>query len=104
MIRTIEGRSFFNLCFSDEDYKSVFRLIHALTKKIQAKVTFKWGVKTIKSSKILKSMLMARLGRVPAIMKELAYVPKIMKGATVGEGYNTLIFVLKNNRKSQGRR
>ena len=52
----------------------------------------------------MKSILMARLGRVPAIMKELAYIPKLMKGATVGEGFNTLIFVLKNNRKSQGRR
>ena len=85
------------------EWNAVFKLLHALTNMIQTKVTYKWGVSEI-APEIEKCILMGRKALVTDVMDELTFVPKTMNGVTVSQNFWTVVYSIKNNRKSQGRR
>ena len=70
---------------------------------ITAQVTFTFGSDE-DSSEITKCLLINRKARVEELVDEISHIPKLMHGIQVAESYNTMIFALKDNRKSQGRR
>ena len=86
-----------------EDNASSFSLIHDFTKMIPAGLEFKNGVHGAHKN-IRKCMLISRQATVSQIMNEFAHIPKLMSGALIESSHNTIIFCLKDNRKSEGRR
>ena len=47
---------------------------------------------------------MARDAKIPSLMNELAHLPKTMQGVELGDSFGTIVFSVKDNRKSEGRR
>ena len=70
---------------------------------ITVSVCYKIGIKE-NAPKITKRFLVAKFATVRKIMNELAFGPKLMQGARLEDSYDTLIFSLDANRKSEGRR
>ena len=88
---------------SDAEYQAVFSLYYDLTKMVPSRVTFKLGLKK-EAPEILKPIFTAREATIPNMLEELAYVPKIMQDTELHPAFETIIFALKDNRKSEGRR
>ena len=89
--------------FSDEEYQAVFSLYHDFTKMVPTRVAFKLGLKK-DAPEILKPIFTAREATIPNMLEELAYVPKLMQDTELHSAFETIIFALKDNRKSEGRR
>ena len=66
-------------------------------------ITYRIGLKD-NPVEITKPIFSAREATVPNILKELAHVPKLMPETELHEALQTIIFSLKDNRKSEGRR
>ena len=66
-------------------------------------VTYRIGLKD-NPVDIIKPIFTAREAKVPKMLNELAYVPKIMPDTELHSSLQTIIFSLKDNRKSEGRR
>ena len=81
----------------------MFKLLYALTNMVQTKVTYKWGVSEM-APEIEKCILMGRKAFVADIMDELTHVPKTMNGITISKNFWTIVYAIKDNRKSHGRR
>ena len=82
---------------------ALFELLHDFTNMIPAKTTYKFGLRE-KAPAILKPMLMDREGKILSILRQCSHVPKLMSGVELNEKYNTIIYSLKDNRKSDGRK
>ena len=66
-------------------------------------VTYRVGLKD-NPVEIKKPIFSAREASIPKILKELAHVPKTMQDTELHSSLQTIIFSLKDNRKSEGRR
>ena len=70
---------------------------------VVVKVTYRIGLGE-NAPEIVKYFLVTPQASIKTVMKQLAYPPKLMKGAQLQEDHDTMIFSLKENRKSEGRR
>ena len=82
---------------------ALFELHYDFTNMVPAKTTYKFGLRE-KAPSILKPMLIDREGKMLSILRQFAFVPKLMSGSTVNENFNSIIFSIKDNRKSDGKR
>lgn len=67
------------------------------------KVTYKVGIEE-NAPKIIKHYLISPQASMKAVMQQLTYPLKLMKGAQLHDNFDTVIFSLMENRKSEGRR
>ena len=67
------------------------------------KVTYRVGLGE-SAPEIVKYFLVAPQASMKQVTQQLAYPPKLMRGAQVQADHDTLLFSLKANRKSEGRR
>ena len=74
-----------------------------LSKQIVIKVTYRVGLGEL-APEIVKYFLVAPQASVKSVMQQMAYPPKLMRGAQLQDDHDTLLFSLKENRKSEGRR
>ena len=88
---------------SDADLQAVLSLYFDFTKMIPSKVTYKLGLRE-NAPEIVKPILNARDVTIPKMANEFAYVPKMMQNMELNPEFATIIYSLKNNRKSAGRR
>ena len=86
---------------SDADQAAPFSVIYDLTRMIPTLLDLKIGSKT---KPIRKVYFLGRKSLVHRVMDEFAYIPKLMPGVEVDESFETILFSLKDNRKSDGRR
>ena len=66
-------------------------------------MTYKVGIEE-SAPKIVKHYLISPQATMKTVMKQLTYPLKLMKGAQLQDNLDTVIFSLKENRKSDGRR
>ena len=89
--------------FIEADWVSMFDLLCNLTNMVPVKTSYRFGLRE-KAPSILKPMLMDREGGMLSILRQMAFVPKLMTGVELKSKFNSIIFSLKDNRKSDGQR
>ena len=91
------------LPFLEADWVALFELHYDFTNMVPSQTTYKFGLRE-KSPSIIKPMLMDREAKILSILRQLAFVPKLMTGSVLNDRFNSIVFSLKDNRKSDGRR
>lgn len=88
---------------SEADWVAAFELVYDFTNMVVSLVTYKFGLQE-KSPEIIKPVFMARMGKMLSILNELSHAPKIMNGLELAHNLQTIIYSLKDNRKTNGHR
>ena len=82
---------------------ALFELLHDFTNMVPVKTTYKFGLRE-RAPVITKPMLMDREGKMLSILRQCAFAPKLMTGIELNDKFNSIIFSIKDNRKSDGRK
>ena len=78
-------------------------LLYQFSKMLVVRVTYRVGIEET-APKIVKYYLIAPQAATKHVMQQLTYPLKLMKGAQLNDDMDTVLFSLKENRKSMGRR